>query len=114
MRYDRKEYEIKIANSPLFSLNKEKQYNDYKKEAFKMVEHIYCYLCSGNNEKYVDLGCEIVEFANRCINSYDISKGMFLHYINAAWKMNTKKYGKKVLMMRNTEDYTFQKLTNEM
>ena len=91
MRYDRKEYEIKIADSPLFSLNKETQYNDYKKEAFKMVEYIYCYLCSGNNEKYVDLGCEIVEFANRCINSYDISKGVFLHYINAAWKNEYKK-----------------------
>jgi len=91
MRYDRKEYEIKIADSPLFSLNKETQYNDYKKEAFKMVEYIYCYFCSGNNEKYVDLGCEIVEFANRCINSYDISKGVFLHYINAAWKNEYKK-----------------------
>ena len=46
MRYDRKEYEIKINESPLFSLNKETQYNAYRKEALKMVfvqdaEH-YC------------------------------------------------------------------------
>lgn len=91
MRYDRKEYENKIASSPLFSLNKETQYNEYKKEALKMVEYLYCYLCAINNEKYFDLGCEIVEFANRCINNYDISKGVFLHYFNAAWKNEYKK-----------------------
>ena len=86
MTYDRKEYEIKIANSPLFSLNKETQYNEYKKEVLKMVEYLYCYLCAINNEKYSDLGYEIVHLANRCIDSYDISKGVFLHYFNVAWK----------------------------
>lgn len=91
MRCDRKEYEIKIADSPLFSLNKETQYNDYKKEALKMVEYLYCYLCAINNEKYSDLGCEIVDLANRCIKSYDISKGIFLHYFNVAWKNEYRK-----------------------
>ena len=101
MRYDRKEYEIKIVNSPLFSLDKETQYNDYKKEALKMVEYLYCYLCAINNEKSSDLGCEIVDLANRCINSYDISKGIFLHYFSVAWKNEYRK-----IQQANIEDET--------
>lgn len=91
MIYDRKEYEIKINESPLFSLNKETQYNAYRKEALKMVEYLYFYLCAINYERYSDLGYEIVELANRCINNYDISKGVFLHYFNTAWKNEYKK-----------------------
>lgn len=91
MEYDRKEYEIKINESPLFSLNKETQYNAYRKEALKMVEYLYFYLCAVNYERYSDLGYEIVELANRCINNYDISKGVFLHYFNTAWKHEYKK-----------------------
>lgn len=90
MIYDRREYEIKIADSPLFSLNKKTQYNDYKREALKMVEYLYCHLCSINNEKYSKYGQEIVELATRCINNYDVSKGVFLHYFNAAWKNEYK------------------------
>ena len=105
MRYNRKEYEIKIADSPLFLLNKETHYNDYKKEALKMVEYLYFYLCAINNEKYSDLGCEIVEFAHRCINSYDISKGVFLHYFNAAWKNEYKK-----IRQANIEDEKYRGL----
>ncbi len=91
MKYDRAEYETKINDSPLFSLNKETQYNAYRKEALKMVEYLYFYLCAINYEKYSDLGCEIVELANRCINNYDISKGVFLHYFNTAWKNEYKR-----------------------
>lgn len=91
MIYDRKEYEIKINESPLFSLNKETQYNAYRKEALKMVEYLYFYLCAINYERYSDLGYEIVELANRCINNYDISKGVFLHYFNTSWKNEYKK-----------------------
>lgn len=105
MRYDRKEYEIKIANSPLFSLNKETQYNEYKKETLKMVEYLYCYLCAINNEKYFDLGYEIVHLANRCIDSYDISKGVFLHYFNVAWKNEYKK-----IQQANIEDEKYRGL----
>ncbi len=88
---DRKKYEIKIENSPLFSLNKETQYSEYKKEALKMVEYLYCYLCAINNEKYSECGEEIVKLANRCIKKYDTSKGVFLHYFNVAWKNEYKK-----------------------
>lgn len=91
MRYYRKEYETKIVCSPLFSLNKETHYNEYKKEVLKMVEYLYFYLCSINDKKYSDLGCEIVEFSHRCINNYDSSKGTFLHYFNVAWKNEYKK-----------------------
>ena len=103
MRYDRKEYEIKIANSPLFSLDKETQYNDYKKEALKMVEYLYCYLCAGNNEKYSEYGQEIVELATRCINNYDVSKGVFLHYFNKSWKNEYK-----IILRENFENKKYR------
>lgn len=87
--YDRKRYEQLIMKSPLFSLNKEKEYTAFKKESYRMVEFLYCYLLS-ISEEYEPYGCEIAELASRCIKNYDSSKGIFLHYFNSAWKKEYK------------------------
>lgn len=86
MYYDKKIYEDLIRTSPLFSLDKEAERVAYKREAYSMVQYLYCYLLAINEQKYEPYGCEIMEVATRCINNFDSSKGVFLHYFKAAWK----------------------------
>lgn len=86
MYYDKKIYEGLIQTSPLFSLDKETEKAAYKREAYAMVQYLYCYLLAINEQKYEPYGCEIMEVATRCINNFESSKGVFLHYFNAAWK----------------------------
>jgi DNA-directed RNA polymerase sigma subunit (sigma70/sigma32) len=62
-----------------------------------MVEFLYCYLLSINENEYEPYGCEITEIATRCISNFDISKGIFLHYFNSAWKQEYSHIiGKKI------------------
>lgn len=92
----KEKYEQLILSSPLFSLDKEKEYIAYKREAMKMVEYLYCYLLSINENKYIEYGLEISETAKRCINNYDKDSGDFLSYFNAAWaKEYRRAFGKK-------------------
>ena len=86
MKYDRQIFEDRITNSPLFTLDKETEFTAYKKESYRMVENLYCYLMAVNEREYEPYGCEIMEVATRCISNYDASKGIFLHYFNAAWR----------------------------
>lgn len=87
MGYNKADYERLITESKLFSLNKETESVAFRKESYKMVEYLYCYLLAQNEKKYEPFGCEITEVAVRCINNYDETKGVFLHYLNAAWKL---------------------------
>lgn len=87
MGYNKADYERQITESKLFSLNKETESVAFRKESYKMVEYLYCYLLAQNEKKYEPFGCEITEVAGRCINNYDETKGVFLHYFNAAWKL---------------------------
>ena len=84
MEYSKAKYEQLILESPLFSLDKARESSAYKREALKMVEYLYLYLLSINEEKYIDYALEITETANRCISNYDASSGCFLHYFNFA------------------------------
>lgn len=87
MGYNKADYERLITESKLFSLNKETESVAFRKESYKMVEYLYCHLLAQNEKKYEPFGCEITEVAVRCINNYDETKGVFLHYFNAAWKL---------------------------
>ena len=87
MGYNKADYERLITESKLFSLNKETESVAFRKESYKMVEYLYCYLLAQNEKKYEPFGCEITEVAVRCINNYDETKGVFLHYFNAVWKL---------------------------
>ena len=86
MNFDKEEYEKLIIGSSLFSLDKENEKVAFRRESYKMVEYLYCYLLAINREKFEPFGCEITEVATRCINNFDSTKGTFLHYFNAAWK----------------------------
>lgn len=86
MYYDKKIHEGLIRTSPLFSLDKETENVAYRREAYAMVQYLYCYLLAISEQKYEPYGCEIMEVATRCINNFKNSKGVFLHYFNAAWK----------------------------
>lgn len=86
MYYDRSKYESLIINSPLFEIDKATEPTAYSRESYKMIEYLYCYLLSINEHEYEPYGYEITEVATRCIRNYDASKGVFLHYFNAAWK----------------------------
>ena len=86
MDHDKIKYEKLISESVLFSLDREEQSSLYKREFYKMIEHLYSYLMSVNQEAYEPYACEIMEVATRCINNYECSKGIFLHYFNSAWK----------------------------
>ena len=86
MDYDKGKYESLIMNSSLFCIDKEQEATAYKRESFKMMEYIYCYLLAINEEDYMPYGTEIMDVATRCINNFDPSKGVFLHYFNSAWK----------------------------
>ena len=86
MQYDKQKYEKLIIESPLFSLDRESEYAAFKRESYRMIELLYCYLLSVNQYEYEPYGCEITEVAIRCISNFDSSKGVFLHYFNSAWK----------------------------
>jgi len=86
MHYDKTKYESLISMSPLFTLDKEREPIAYKREAYRMVEYLYCYLLAVRRTDYEPYGCEIMEVATRCIKNFDNTKGVFLNYFNAAWK----------------------------
>lgn len=85
MDNDRDKYERRIKDSQLFLIDRETEYSLYKRESYRMIENLYCYLMAINKYKYEPYGCEITEIATRCINNYECEKGEFLHYFNAAW-----------------------------
>ena len=86
MYYDKSKYESLIMNSPLFGIDKEQETTAYKRESYKMVEYLYCYLLAINERDYEPCGSEIMDVATRFINNFDSSKGVFLYYFNSAWK----------------------------
>lgn len=86
MDNDKDKYERRIKDSQLFQINRETEYSLYKRESYRMIENLYCYLMAMNEHEYEPYGCEITEVATRCIDNYECEKGDFLHYFNAAWR----------------------------
>ena len=102
MNKSRIEYENLIRNSILFSLNRETQAIAYKREALKMVEYLYLYLTSINEDKYSEYGLEITQTAHRCIKNYTSESGDFLNYFNAAM---AKEYRKAYAIKHQAEQH---------
>ena len=99
---DKEKYEQLINESPIFSLDKEKEKIAFMKERTKMIEHLYNYLLSVNCKKYKSFGYEITEIAIQCIKSFDSTKGEFLHYFNYVWK---RKYS--YIQLKKYQDNTY-------
>ena len=110
MYYEKSEYERRIEESPVFSLDKKQEQSRYKREVLKLVEYLYCLLMTTNEAKYEPYGLEIVEVAKRCIANFDSSTGSFLHYFKSAWK---KEYGHLVGRELVREDFAGIHFTEE-
>ena len=52
MQYDKQKYENLISESPLFLLDREREYAAFKRESYRMIELLYCYLLSINQYEY--------------------------------------------------------------
>lgn len=110
MQYDKQKYEKLIYESSLFSLDREREHTAFKRESYRMIELLYRYLLSINQYEYEPYGCEITEVAIRCINNFDGSKGVFLHYFNSAWK---QEYSHIMGKKREEEKYRGLRVTEE-
>lgn len=110
MHYDKQKYEKLILESTLFKLDKEAEYVAFKRESYRMIEYLYCYLLSINEQEYEPYGYEITEVATRCINNFDSSKGEFLYYFNAAWK---QEYSHILGAQQNENKYRGIRVTEE-
>ena len=86
MYYDKEKLENLITDSPLFTIDREESPTLYEREKYRLLENLYCYLIATNEKKYEPYGCEILKVSEDCIKAYDTTKGVFLHYFNAAWK----------------------------
>lgn len=95
-------------DSPLFSLDRETEYTAFKRESYRMIEYLYCYLLSINEKEYEPYGCEITEVATRCISNFNAEKGVFIHYFNAAWK---QEYSHIACMRLQEEKYRGLRIT---
>ena len=110
MQNDKQKYEKLISESPLFSLDCEREHTAFKRESYRMIELLYCYLLAINQYEYEPYGCEITEVAIRCINNFDGSKGVFLHYFNSAWR---QEYSHIMGKKRDEEKYRGLRITEE-
>lgn len=111
---DKEKYEQLINESPIFSLDKEKEKIAFMKERTKMIEHLYNYLLSVNCKKYKSYGYEITEVAIQCIKSFDSTKGEFLHYFNYVWKRKYSYIQLKNIRIIHMEDCISLKMICEM
>lgn len=88
----KEEYERLINESPLFTIDKEREPSAYSRESLKMVEYLYNYLMLVSGKTNRPYGLEIVNTARDCIKCYTPSDGEFIHYFNKAWMINRKRY----------------------
>lgn len=82
---DKRYFEDLINNSAFFDLNEGEDSVRRAVERNKLIENIYSY-CVAINEENAELTLEIFTQAQKCISSYDKSKGVFLHYFNTSFK----------------------------
>lgn len=90
MYYDKGKYEKLIQESPLFEIDRESEPSRYDREKYRLIENLYLYLMAVNEKKFEPYSVEIMNVADNCIRAFDATKGEFLHYFNAAWKMEQK------------------------
>jgi len=85
------ELEDKINNSPLLSINEEEEGDRYKNEKMRLILDIVKYVMEIIKEgkskwDFREIGLEIIEAADDCIEGFDKEEGKFLHYYLVALK----------------------------
>ena len=90
---DYKKFEKAIKETKIFEIDKEKNPAAFEYERDKLLEHIFLLrrktrVSYDTKYAYSDFSLEIVMAADRCIRSFDPSRGTeFLHYLNRAISM---------------------------
>ncbi|GHT60136.1 hypothetical protein FACS1894109_17320 [Spirochaetia bacterium] len=86
MKRSKEEYEKLINNSPLFTIDKDKEGELYAAEERRFLTDLaeYLSLYIFTQDTFAELGLEIIETAKSCIKAFDSGHGKFLHYFNYA------------------------------
>ena len=69
-----------IEESEIFEVSKDADPFRYRNLEYALIEKLYEYAQLLNPSRYQDMGLEIVETANACLQSYDKGRGPFLNY----------------------------------
>jgi hypothetical protein len=86
MKRSKEEYEKLLNNSPLFTIEKDKEGELYAAEERRFLTDLaeYLSLYIFTSDTFAEIGLEIIETAKSCIKAFDTHHGLFLHYFNYA------------------------------
>ncbi|GHV87014.1 hypothetical protein AGMMS50255_3100 [Spirochaetia bacterium] len=86
MKRTKEEYEKLLNNSPLFTIDKDKEGELYTAGERRFLTDLaeYLSLYTFTQDTFAEIGLEIIETAKACIKAFDRSQGQFLHYFNYA------------------------------
>ncbi|GHU81960.1 hypothetical protein FACS189468_5520 [Spirochaetia bacterium] len=86
MKRSKEEYEKLLNNSPLFTIEKDKEGELYAAEERRFLTDLaeYLSLYIFTQDTFAEIGLEIIETAKSCIKAFDARHGIFLHYFNYA------------------------------
>ncbi|GHT94679.1 hypothetical protein FACS1894141_1810 [Spirochaetia bacterium] len=86
MKRSKEEYENLLNNSPLFTIEKDKEGELYAAGERRFLTDLaeYLSLYTFTQDTFAEIGLEIIETAKACIKAFDRSQGQFLHYFNYA------------------------------
>ena len=88
MTYTKEQYEQLINNAKVFSIDRTKDSELWKTEARRLVVFVCEYYknCVLKKEAFEQYGLELFESIKQAISSFNPDKGIFLHYVNVAFK----------------------------
>lgn len=87
MKYTKEQYEELINDSPLFDIDKDRDFALYATKKRELIERIieYYQYYIFRNKRLEDYDLPLMEAFNSCLKSFDKSKGKFLHYFNCVF-----------------------------
>ena len=88
MTYTKEQYEQLINSAKVFSIDRAKDSELWKTEARRLVVFVCEYYknCVLKKEAFEQYGLELFESIKQAISSFNPDKGIFLHYVNVAFK----------------------------
>ena len=80
-----------IEESEIFAISRDADPFKYRNLEYELIEKLYEYMQLINPSRYRDMGLEIVETANACLQSYDKGRGPFLNYFISSLSRRVRK-----------------------
>lgn len=95
MKNTKEWYEQAINSSPLFDIDREKDYGRYavERNQFLVCLWEYCNLLYGRQIE--QFGLEVMVAADKCISKYDKSRGPFINFFNSELRLRKHKAERK-------------------